>query len=159
MQIKLEKEEHARLKAEQLLLETQQQQLKKEAMANVLQLEYKNQMLLNIKDKLTEGDIVSTHKMLKEEMVIDSDFEHARLDIQQVHPDFFMLLNDSAQKKLTLLDLKLCAYLYLKMDTRQIAQLMNIEAKSVRMSRYRIKQKLGLDKEADLNSFLQRLGN
>lgn len=159
MQIKLEKEEHARLKAEQLLLETQQQQLKKEAMANVLQLEYKNQMLLNIKDKLTEGDTVSTHKMLKEEMVIDSDFEHAKLDIQQVHPDFFMLLNDSAQKKLTLLDLKLCAYLYLKMDTRQIAQLMNIEAKSVRMSRYRIKQKLGLDKEADLNSFLQRLGN
>lgn len=159
MQIKLEKEAHARLRAEQLLLETQQQQLKKEVMANVLQLEYKNQMLLNIKDKLTEGDAVSTQKMLKEEMVIDNDFEHAKLEIQQIHPDFFLLLNDTAQKKLTLLDLKLCAYLYLKMDTRQISQLMNIEAKSVRMSRYRIKQKLGLDKEADLNSFLQRLGS
>lgn len=158
LQIKLEKEEQARLRVEQQLLETQQQQLKKEVMANVLQLEHKNQTLLNIKDKLAEGDKVSMQKILKEEMVMDSDFEHAKLQIQQVHPDFFHLISERAQRKLTLLDLKLCAYLYLKMDTRQIAQLMHIETKSVRMSRYRIKQKLGLEKDDDLNSFLQGLG-
>ena len=157
LQIKLEKEEQARLKAEQQLLETQQQQLKKEVMANVLQLEHKNRTLLNIKDKLAEGEKVNIQKIIKEEMVLDSNFEHAKLQIQQVHPDFFYLISERAQRKLTLLDLKLCAYLYLKMDTRQIAQLMNVEAKSVRMSRYRIKQKLGLDKEDDLNSFLQGL--
>ncbi|MGF6848749.1 DNA-binding CsgD family transcriptional regulator [Chitinophaga sp. W3I9] len=159
MQVKLEKEEHARLRAEQQLLATRQQQLKKEVMANVLHLEHKHQTLLNIKDKLTEGDAVNMQKILKEEMVIDNDFEHAKVQIQQIHPDFFHLINEKAQKKLTLLDLKLCAYLYLKMDTRQIAQLMNIEAKSVRMSRYRIKQKLGLDREDDLNAFLQALGS
>jgi len=158
LKVKLEKEEQARLKAEQQLLETQQQQLKKEVMANVLQLEHKNQTLINIKDKLAEGDKVNMQKILKEEMILDSNFEHAKLQIQQVHPDFFYLLNEKAQRKLTMLDLKFCAYLYLQMDTRQIAQLMNVEAKSVRMSRYRIKQKLGLDKEEDLNSFLQGLG-
>jgi DNA-binding CsgD family transcriptional regulator len=41
------------------------------------------------------------------------------------------------------------------MDTTQISQLMNIEAKSVRMAKYRVKQKLGLDKDVDLNGFLQ----
>ncbi len=158
LQIKLEKEEQARLKAEQQLLETQQQQLKKEVMANVLQLEHKNRTLLNIKEKLAEGEKVNIQKIIKEEMVLDSNFEHAKLQIQQVHPDFFYLISERAQRKLTLLDLKLCAYVYLKMDTRQIAQLMNIEAKSVRMSRYRIKQKLGLEKDDDLNSFLQGLG-
>ena len=142
---------------EQQLLETQQQQLKKEVMANVLQLEHKNQMLHNLKDKLTGGDEVNMQKILKEEMLLDNDFEQAKVQIQQVHPDFFQLLNKKAQKKLTLLDLKLCAYLYLQMDTRQIAQLMHVEAKSVRMSRYRIKQKLGLEKEDDLNGFLQGL--
>lgn len=157
LQVKLEKEEQARLKAEQQLLEVQQQQLKKEVMANVLQLEHKNQMLHNLKDKLAGGDEVNMHKILKEEMILDSDFENAKMQIQQVHPDFFQLLNEKAQKKLTLLDLKLCAYLYLQMDTRQIAQLMHVEAKSVRMSRYRIKQKLGLDKDDDLNGFLQGL--
>ena len=98
-------------------------------------------------------------KILREEMVLDNDFERAKTQIQQVHPDFFNLINDKAQKKLTVLDLKLCAYLYLKMDTRQIAQLMNIEAKSVRMSRYRIKQKLGLEKDDDLYIFLQGLAS
>lgn len=43
------------------------------------------------------------------------------------------------------------------MDTQQIAQLMHVEAKSVRMIRYRIKQKLGLEKDEDLNAFLQGL--
>lgn len=157
LQLKLEKEEQARLKAEQQLLEIQQQQLKKEVMANALQLEHKNQVLHNLKDKLTGGDDVNIKKMLKEEMVLDSDFDQTKLQIQQVHADFFQLLNEKAQRKLTLLDLKLCAYLYLQMDTRQIAQLMHVEAKSVRMSRYRIKQKLGLEKDDDLNAFLQGL--
>nr|WP_197486700.1 hypothetical protein [Mucilaginibacter sp. L294] len=159
MQVKLEKEEQARLRAEQQLLETQQQQLKMEVMSNLLQLEHKNRMLVDIKDKLTEGGLINMQKILKEETMLDNDFEHATMQIQQVHPDFFNLLNDKTQRKLTLLDLKLCAYLYLKMDTRQISQLMHIELKSVRMSRYRIKQKLGLNKEEDLNLFLQKLGN
>lgn len=158
LQIKLQQEEQARLKAEQALLEVQQQQLKKEVMANVLQLEHKNKTLLTIKHKLSEGEKVNIHKIIKQEMVLDGNFEQAKLQIQQVHPDFFHLLSEKAQRKLTLLDLKFCAYLYLKMDTRQIAQMMNIEAKSVRMNRYRIKRKLGLDKDDDLNSFLQKLG-
>ncbi|PIF45681.1 hypothetical protein CLU96_2691 [Chryseobacterium sp. 52] len=159
MQIKLEKEEKARLKAEQLLLETQQQQLQKEAMANVLQLEHKNRILHTIKDKLGDDNSLNMQKIVKEEIVLDNDFEDAKVRIQQIHPDFFNLINEKAKKNLTLLDMKLCAYLYLKMDTRQISQLMHIEPKSVRMSRYRIKQKLGLDKDEDLNIFLQRLGN
>ncbi|MNX82037.1 hypothetical protein D3C86_1137480 [compost metagenome] len=158
IQVLLEKEEQARLKAEQQLLETQQQQLQKEVMANVLQLEHKNRMLSDIKDKLADGDPVNMQKLLKEEMILDKDFEDAKLRIQQVHPVFFSLINEKAHKKLTLLDMKLCAYLYLKMDNRQISQLMHIEPKSVRMSRYRIKQKLGLQKEEDLNLFLQELG-
>ncbi|KFF23528.1 transcriptional regulator [Chryseobacterium vrystaatense] len=159
MQVKLEKEEKARLKAEQQLLEAQQQQLQKEAMANALQLEHKNRVLHTIKDKLGDDNSLNMQKIVREEMVLDNDFEEAKLRIQQIHPEFFNLINEKARKNLTLLDMKLCAYLYLKMDTRQISQLMHIEPKSVRMSRYRIKQKLGLDKDEDLNAFLYKLGN
>lgn len=159
MQIKLEKEEKARLKAEQQLLEAQQQQLQKEAMANALQLEHKNRVLHTIKDRLGDDNSLNMQKIVKEEIVLDNDFEEAKLQIQQIHPEFFNLLTEKALKKLSLLDMKLCAYLYLKMDTRQISQLMHIEPKSVRMSRYRIKQKLGLDKEVDLNAFLHQLGS
>ncbi|WP_447642314.1 MULTISPECIES: helix-turn-helix transcriptional regulator [Chitinophagaceae] len=43
------------------------------------------------------------------------------------------------------------------MDTKQIAQLLNVEPKSVRMTRYRLKQKFGLEKETDLMSFLRNI--
>ncbi|MBO9673141.1 MAG: hypothetical protein J7577_06840 [Sphingobacteriaceae bacterium] len=157
LKMKFEKEEQARLKAEQLLLESQQQQLQKEMMASQLQLEHKKEMLFQIKEKLSDNHQLNINKIWNEELLLDNDFEEAKFQIQQVHPEFFSLLNQRAQQKLTALDLKLCAYLHLKMDTKKIAQLMHIEAKSVRMSRYRVKQKLGLGKEEDLNLFLQNM--
>lgn len=157
LQMKLEKEEQARLKAEQQLLESQQQQLQKEVMASQLQLEHKKEMLFQIKEKFNDNHQLNINKIWNEELLLDNDFEEAKFQIQQVHPEFFSLLNQRAQQKLTALDLKLCAYLHLKMDTKKIAQLMHIEAKSVRMSRYRVKQKLGLDKEVDLNLFLRNM--
>ncbi|MGN7986625.1 helix-turn-helix transcriptional regulator [Pedobacter sp. 22226] len=158
LQMKLEKEEQARLKAEQLLLESQQQQLQKEVMASQLQLEHKKEMLFQIKEKLSDNHPLNINKIWNEELLLDNDFEEAKFQIQQVHPEFFSLLNQRAQQKLTPLDLKLCAYLHLKLDTKKIAQLMHVEAKSVRMSRYRIKQKLGLGKDEDLKLFLQDMG-
>nr|WP_294869776.1 hypothetical protein [uncultured Pedobacter sp.] len=158
LQTKLDKEEQLRLKAEQQLLETQQQQLQKEMMANVLQLEHKREVFSQIKEKLSDNHELNINRIWNEELLLDNDFNEAKLHIQQVHPDFFNLLNEKAQQKLTSLDLKLCAYLHLQMDTKKIASIMHIEPKSVRMSRYRIKQKLGLGKDDDLNVFLQKLG-
>ncbi|MEJ2903611.1 helix-turn-helix transcriptional regulator [Pedobacter panaciterrae] len=158
LQTKLDKEEQLRLRAEQQLLETQQQQLQKEMMANVLQLEHKKQVFSQIKEKLNDSQELNINRIWNEELLLDNDFNDAKMHIQQVHPDFFGLLNEKAQQKLTPLDLKLCAYLHLQMDTKKIASILHIEPKSVRMSRYRIKQKLGLGKEDDLNIFLQKLG-
>ena len=42
-------------------------------------------------------------------------------------------------------------------DTKQISQILNVEPKSVRMARYRIKRKLLLDKSQDLIEYLQSL--
>lgn len=158
LQTKLDKEEQLRLRAEQQLLETQQQQLQKEMMANVLQLEHKKEVFSQIKEKLNDNHELNINRIWNEELLLDNDFNEAKRHIQQVHPDFFGLLNQKAQQKLTPLDLKLCAYLHLQMDTKKIASILHIEPKSVRMSRYRIKQKLGLGKEDDLNIFLQKLG-
>ncbi|SDE11514.1 helix-turn-helix transcriptional regulator [Pedobacter soli] len=158
LQARLEKEEQSRLKAEQQLLESQQQQLQKEMMASKLQLAHKKEMLFQIKEQLGTNSTLNINKIWNEELLLDHDFEQAKFQIQEVHPDFFTLLIQQAQQKLTTLDLKLCAYLHLNMDTKKIAQILHIEAKSVRMSRYRIKQKLGLSKEDDLNLFLQHVG-
>lgn len=45
----------------------------------------------------------------------------------------------------------------MKLSTKEIASQMNVEPKSIRMARYRIKQKLNLGKDEDLDQFIQQL--
>lgn len=154
MQLKLEKEEQARLKAEQELLDLRRQQLEKEALANSLIIERKNDMLKQIQHKIQSGEAAHIQKLIKEEMLMQADFEDIKMQIQELHPDFFNRLSEKAVQKLTALDLKYCTYLYLKMGTKQIAQILHVEPQSVRMFKYRLKKKFALGKEMELDQFL-----
>lgn len=154
LQLKIEKEEQSRLKAEQELLNIKRQQLEKESLANSLLIDYKNDMLQQIKSKIKEGDTKKIQKLLKEEMLLAANFEDVKMQIQKVHPDFFNQLNTLSVRKLTSLDLRYCTYLYLKMTTKQIAQALHVEPQSVRMFKYRLKQKFDLGKDVDLDDFL-----
>ena len=80
-----------------------------------------------------------------------------KFQIQEIHPNFFKTLNERAVQQLSALDLRYCAYLYLGMDTKQIAHLLHVEPKSVRMTKYRLKQKLGLDSETVLVTYLKSI--
>lgn len=155
IQLQLDREEQARLRAEQELLELKRKQLEKEALANSLMIEHKNDMLQQIKTQLNESDANPIKKLLKEGMLLSADFEAITKQIQQLHPDFFSQLSAKAVKKLTPLDLKYCAYLHLQMNTTQIAQALHVEPHSVRMFKYRLKQKFGLNKDVDLEEFLR----
>ena len=114
-------------------------------------------MLQQLSDDIEKGNAVNTRRLLKEELLLDDDFEQTKLHLQKMHPDFFKMLSEKSVQKLTALDLKYCTYLHLKMDTRQIAQLLHVETQSVRMAKYRIKQKLGLGKDDDLDAYLQKV--
>ncbi|WP_126653715.1 helix-turn-helix transcriptional regulator [Chryseobacterium aureum] len=154
MQIKLQKEEQARLKAEQELLTLQQQKLQSEVLASQLHIQHKNEVLQQLQTQLSDTEI-NIQQVVKGESRIDSDFEKIRFTIQELHPDFFKNINERAKQKLTALDLKYCAYIYLGMDTKQIAHLLNVEPKSVRMTKYRLKKKFRLDENTALESFFQ----
>lgn len=159
---KSKKEETARLQAEHKLVQSQKEQLQKEIMARSLQVEHKNELLQTLKEKLLEKagkqPAEQLGKIINEELRLDQDFEHIHSELQELHPEFFNRLKEKANQKLTQLDLKYCSYLYLKLSSKQIAVLMNVEAKSVRMTKYRLKQKFGLPKEDDLNEFLHHNG-
>jgi len=154
MQIKLQEEEQARLKAEQELLTLQQQRLQNEVLASQLHIQHKNEVLQQLQTQLSDTDI-NIHQVVKGENRVDNDFEKIRFTIQELHPDFFKNINDRAKQKLTALDLKYCAYIYLGMDTKQIANLLNVEPKSVRMTKYRLKKKFALDENMALELFFQ----
>src|SRR5699024_5909705 len=159
---KSKSEEAARLKTEQELMQSQKENLQKELMAGALQVEHKNELLQNLKERLAkEADNKSTKQLdhiIKDELRIDENFEDIRKELNELHPDFFDRLQEKADKKLTQLDLKYSAYLYMKLSTKQIAELMHVAPKSVRMTKYRLKQKLNLGKRSELIDFLLQNG-
>ncbi|KPE50821.1 hypothetical protein AOB46_12905 [Chryseobacterium indologenes] len=161
-QQKLRAEESARLKAEQELLEERQDKLQKELLAGSLQMEQKKDLLQTMRDKLAdqpENGILKNQmeRILKEDVRMDEDFEHAKASLTNIHPEFFNRLQQQANNKLTRLDLKHCTYILMGFSNKEIANRMGVDPKSIIMARYRIKQKLNLDKEASLDLLIQKL--
>ncbi len=58
---------------------------------------------------------------------------------------------------LTNTDLKVCAYLQLKLSTKEIAQLMAISVRGVEIKRYRLRKKLNLLTEQSMTDFLNSI--
>lgn len=54
-------------------------------------------------------------------------------------------------------ELKLCALLKLKLSSKEIAQYFNLSVRGIETRRYRLRKKLGLDTDANVAAFLERL--
>jgi hypothetical protein len=152
-------EESARIKVEQQLTNAKNEQLQKELLAGALQVEHKNEMLHNLKTKLGNEQLSAVasnklNKIINEEIRIDEGFEKVTQDFKDIDPIFFNKIQSISIQKLTSLDLKYCAYIKLKLTSKEMATLLNVEPSSIRTSKHRLKQKLGLGKEVDLDTFL-----
>lgn len=92
-------------------------------------------------------------RSLENKIYVDSYNQqfHQRLDT----------LNDAFYKKLTTKfpnlsknEIRICSLIRLKMDSRRIALLQNISLSSVNTSRYRLRKKLNLTENIDLDNFI-----
>lgn len=162
-QLKLKAEEAARLQTEQQAILVQKEILQKEVIAGRLHVEQKNKILKGFREHLNlnkngANKDVEINRLLREENHLDNDFEEVVVDLKEIHPDFYRKIQQKADNKLTDLDLKYCSYILLKRNNSDIARLLSVEPKSVRMNKYRLKLKLGLGKEDDLEEFIRNLG-
>ncbi|MEO9853958.1 MAG: tetratricopeptide repeat protein [Reichenbachiella sp.] len=74
---------------------------------------------------------------------------------EKVHPKFFNELKEE-YPSITQHDLRLCAYIKVGMDNKEIAQVSNITTAAVKKSINRMKKKMELSPEVDLRDFLIR---
>lgn len=129
-----------------------------------LHLIHKNRILNSIKYQLTslndnsmaqgkrseiEGLIGKINKELRNEKfhkLFDAYFD-------DVHQDFLTRLKEK-HDDLSPKELRLCAYLKMNLTTKEIAPLMNISVRGVEIGRYRLRKKLGLDREENLITYL-----
>ncbi len=177
LQIEAEKIESQRLLAEKLNIELQYEieknessqkaveinKLQREVLAGNIQIEHKNKTIEVIGNELTENDILENQSLLKKiisrETRNSKNFEDFYNSIKEIHPDFYNKLQEKANYKLTGLDLKYCVYIYMNVSSKDISEMLFVEPKTVRMAKYRLKGKLGLDKNDDLSEFVQRITN
>lgn len=175
LQARLQKEEakavEAEMQAVELEIELERERadrkamevnrLQKELIVGSTHLERKNEMLEIIRERLKNGSAALNDKEIQrlfaDERKADDYFEDFTELLKNIHPDFFQKLQDSAQQKLTALDLKYCTYIYMNLTSKDIAALMFVEPKTVRMTKYRLKQKLKLEKEVDLTTFVRQI--
>jgi len=120
--------------------------------------------LIKVKDELQQlYKKTGGNHDVKKAIQLVSDIEKNNSNWEQFASHFNEINNDFLNKLklkfpgLTNTDLKLCAYLQLKLSSKEIAQLMNISVRGVEISRYRLRKKLQLPTEQSLNDFLNEI--
>ncbi|MGS2739783.1 helix-turn-helix transcriptional regulator [Sinomicrobium sp. M5D2P17] len=163
LQASLKAEETARLEAERELMQERLDRLEKELLAGTLQVEEKNTLLQNFKEKLNaldSGDPLrrQINRLISKNYEVDKGYDDIKAEFSEIHPEFIAGLQQKAENKLTRLDLKYCSYILMGLTNKEIAIKLNVDPKSIRMARYRLKQKLNLQKDESLDGFINDLG-
>ncbi|WP_168196249.1 transcriptional regulator [Echinicola soli] len=163
LQASLKAEETARLQTERELMQERLDRLEKELLAGTLQVEEKNALLQNLREKLNTLDgndplHRQINRLISENHQIDKGYDEIKVEFAEIRPEFIAGLQQKAENKLTRLDLKYCAYILMGLTNKEVASKLNVAPKSIRMAHYRIKQKLKLEKEENLDRFIRELG-
>ena len=156
------KDEITRLENEKL--ESEIRHKNKELATSTMHIVTKNEFIGEIKthlnsiirEKESKGVSKELGRIIKEidqNIATDKDWEQFQIHFDRVHGDFSRRLR-AAHPGLTPQEMKLCAYLRLNLSTKEIAQLMHISVRGVEISRYRLRKKLGLDRQENLLEFI-----
>ncbi|MDU1904357.1 MAG: tetratricopeptide repeat protein [Dysgonomonas sp.] len=134
--------------------------LQKELVAGSLLVEHKNKVVKDLKDFISQHEELKKYKrdlqhILLQESSVENNIEDFKTTLKGVHPDFYKRLQEKANNKLTSLDLKYCRLIFLKFSSKEMADMLSVEPKTIRVTKYRLKQKLGLGKDDDLNMFIE----
>ena len=163
MQMRKENEEEMKKRKMKMELDHKAQDLAASTM-NVIR---KNEILLDIDAELESisenmaedrnkllKKLAKIRHMIKENIQHDNIWQQFEENFDIVYDDFLKRLGEQ-YPQLTVSDKKMCAYLKMDLSSKEIAPLLNLTVRSVEMTRYRLRKKLGLSREDNLTEFLQ----
>ena len=139
----------------------QQQQIdhkNRELSMATLHMVAKNDMLSEIRQFLSIKlpDNTSILKKIDSFISSDSDWEQFKIQFENVHTNFFKVLT-SSYPEITSEEIRLCAYLRMNLDSKEIAQILFISPDAVNKRRARLRKKMKLNREDNLNQLLINL--
>ncbi|MFM7855379.1 MAG: hypothetical protein ACKO96_26500, partial [Flammeovirgaceae bacterium] len=132
--------------------------------ASTMNLVVKNEFMENIKEEIRQAKATdkvqdkqrALERIIKEidtTLKVQEDWKQFEHHFDRVHGDFLKRLTTEFAD-LTPGEQKLCAFLRLNMDTKEIANLMTISPRGVEIARYRLRKKFKLETHQNLAKFI-----
>jgi len=132
--------------------------------SNTVNLIHLNEILLSIKDLIGQIDknndfntnfglLKKINRIIDHELQGDQHWNEFEEIFNQLHDNFMQRLKTSFPE-LTPRDMRLCAYLRMNFNTKEIAPLLGISVRGVEDTRYRIRKKMQLSSDANITEFI-----
>lgn len=125
-----------------------------------VQMGAKNNLILQINDYLSSHNLlhqdIQLQKILQKNAIQESDWVTFNYQFECVNKHFFTRIKDRFPD-LSTHDLKLCALIKLQLSAKDMADILSISPDSVKTARYRLRKKLHLQTEDNLNEFILSL--
>ncbi|MEM6718977.1 MAG: 7TM diverse intracellular signaling domain-containing protein [Bacteroidota bacterium] len=121
------------------------------------QLKSKEKLVENLKKVASNDDSITIENViasLKSELLEDTQLTRIKNDIETLNQAFAERIK-TLHPNLTATDIEICSYLRLSLDRKEIAKLRFTSVEAVRKSRYRLRKKLHLAPEDDLDAYVK----
>lgn len=115
-----------------------------------------NKIYDNLKSAEIKKEVRKVQQKINLSKERDNYWKKFEKNFDVVHEDFFKKLSER-YPMLTNNDKKLCAMLRMNLSSKEIAELLNISVRSVELSRYRLRKKIGLEREENLTEWIQNI--
>jgi CheY-like chemotaxis protein len=158
-----------------------EEQKNKELSAKILHVQRQNEILVEIDNQFSEflkkfrkeerkneenenfnidfsiylKELHEIKKTLQKNIDTEHDWENFQLRMQQNHPEFVQKL--AIYDDLKPHELRFLTYLYIRMNDKEIAKILNINYQSVRAYKSRVKKKLDIEDGVSLNDWIVSL--
>lgn len=130
---------------------------------NTLRAMHKNNLLMDIKDKLKvelKNKIIDKSNLenivdhINDSFILDADWESFYTLFNQVHPRFIQSLKQQ-YPSLSEREIRLCALILIDFSSQHMATLFGISLTSVKVARHRLRKKINIDNSKSVKEFMQ----
>ena len=157
---KFQRERNSRLELEKNEVSLKLESKNRELVSKANFILQRNEYLKNIISKLNKSEVnEQSFRRVKKEVseLISSEKSYEEFDkiFTNVYPKFYKILN--YKHNLSQTYLRLAAYIRMNQSNNEIAKICGVSIRTVETQRYRLSKLLKLDKNENLNSYIQRI--
>lgn len=141
---------------------------KQELAAKALQLARKNEFLQSVHEQVdsmrtnTEVSVAESARRINKQIMRDieseEDWEQFLASFREVHRDFLEQLQH-AYPDISKSEVRLACLMKMNLSGKELAALLNISPDGIKKARYRLRKKMNLDSEVDIQEFLLAFPN